>query len=769
MSSHRLRLIPDAHRAATLLAVLLGSLTNGAAEAQQQVSPDAPIPLDPGIVTGKLDNGLSYFIKQNNRPAGRAELRLVVNAGSILEEDDQLGLAHLVAHMAFNGTEHFEKQELVDYLESIGMEFGPSINAYTSFDETVYMLRVPTDDPSIVSTGFQILEDWAHGVSFDPEEVDKERGVVIEEWRLGLGASARIRDEQFPVILKDSRYAERLPIGDPEILASFEQDRLTQFYADWYRPDLMAVMAVGDFDPAEVEELIRTGFSGIPVPPSPRPRETFPVPGHTETLFSVATDPEARGVSVGILYKHPAQPDGTVEAYRRGLMESLYSSMLNDRLFEVGQQADAPYTFAGSGQGSFARSTQIYQLFGQVQEGGVLRGMEAMLTEAERVARHGFTATELERSKLDLLRGLERSYAERENQESGRLAAEYIRHFLSNEPVPGIEAEFMLAQGLLPTISVEEVNGLAAQWLSDENRVVTVDGPEREGLRWPAPEDLAAVFGAVEAADIQPYEDTVGDRPLLADLPAGAPVVSETTREDVGLTEWVLENGVRVLLKPTDFKDDEIVFNAWSWGGYSLSDLENHVSASNADLVVSQGGIGEFSIIDLQKQLAGKAVGVQSSVGAYTEGLSGGASPQDLETMFQLIYLQFTAPRRDEVAFQAFQNRVEAFLANLDANPQAAFQDTVSLTMAQHHPRVRPISQEWLADMDMDAALSFYRDRFEDASDFTPGGAIPGRASQHRPGGDVAGHGDHPSPRGGGEDRAEGHGAPEPDHDRVHR
>jgi zinc protease len=701
-----------------LLALLSIPFRGGEAQ-QPRIGPDTPLPVDPAVVTGELDNGLTYLIRQNGRPEARAELRLVVNVGSILEDDDQKGLAHLVEHMAFNGTANFEEQELVDYLESIGMEFGPSINASTSFDETIYMLRVPTDDPEVLATAFQILEDWAHQVTFTGEEIDKERGVVLEEWRLGLGARSRMLDQQLPVILKDSRYAERLPIGDPEVLRTFPHERLTDFYRTWYRPELMAVVAVGDFDPAVVEGLIRTHFSGLQADPEAPERPEFGVPGHAETLFTISTDPEATNSTVSILYKRPAQEEGTIGAYRRGLIESLYNGMLNNRLFEVGQRPDAPFAFAAAGQGALARGTEIYQLFAGVPEGGITRGMEAILTEAERVARHGFTATELERQKVEVLRSFERAFAERENQESRSLASEYIRHFLQNEPIPGIEAEYMLAQALLPSIGLEEVNGLASQWLADENRVVTADGPEKEGLVWPTEDELAEVFAAVEAAEIEPYEDTASDEPLVAQAPPPAEIVGESYHSDLNLTEWKLANGVRVLMKPTDFKDDEIVFRAFSPGGYSLSELEDHTSASSATTLVSQGGLGQFSLIDLQKVLAGKAVSVQPSIGAWSEGLSGGGSPQDLETLFQLIYLNFTAPRKDPEAFEAFRNRLEAVLANMSADPRTAFQDTVAVTMAQGHPRARPITSATLEEMDLNVAMEFYQDRFADASDFT--------------------------------------------------
>ena len=707
-------------RKATLTLSLLVAFS-GPVRAQEQSfrSPDDPLPIGPGVVVGKLDNGLTYLIRANDRPENRAELRLVVNAGSILEDDDQQGLAHMVEHMAFNGTANFEKQELVNYLESIGMAFGPEINAYTSFDETVYMLQIPTDDPGIMATAFQILEDWAHQVSFDPEEIDKERGVVVEEWRLGRGAGARMQDRQFPVLFQDSRYAERLPIGKVEILESFPPEAITRFYEDWYRPDLMAVIAVGDFDAEAVESAIRDHFSRIPAPENPRERALYQVPEHQETLFAIASDAEATNSQVALLYKQPLGEEGTLNAYRQNLVEGLYNGILNNRLFELTQQAEPPFAFGGSGQGRMVRTGEIYQLVAMVPEGGIVRGMEALLTEAERVGRHGVTETELERQKADFLRGMEQAYAERDNQESGVFAAEYIRHFLEGESIPGIEFEYRAVEALLPTISLEEVNRIAENWMVDHNRVVLVNSPEKEGLAIPTAEELTSVFQDVVTAEIAPYQDTATEEPLLAETPSPSPVVEESEIPELGLTTWTLGNGVRVLLKPTDFKDDEVLFQAYSPGGFSLSREEDHMSASNAAQVVGLGGVGAFSQVDLGKKLAGKAASVSPFIGELTEGLSGAASPKDLETLFQLTHLYFTAPRKDPVAFQAMQQQMGAFLANRSAAPAAAFQDTLTLTMAQGHPRARPISMELFQEIDLDEAFAFYQDRFADASDFT--------------------------------------------------
>jgi len=706
----------EAPGALTLL--LLLSIPLGAQEPTFS-SPQDSLPQDPNVVAGKLENGLSYFVRANGRPENRAELRLVVNAGSILEDEDQRGLAHVLEHMAFNGTANFEKQELVTYLESIGMAFGPEINAYTSFDETVFMLQIPTDDPEILATAFQILEDWAHEVTLDPEEIDKERGVVVEEWRLGRGAGARMQDRQFPILFQGSRYADRLPIGKREVLETFPPEALTRFYQDWYRPDLMAVIAVGDFDAAAVEATIQEHFARVPVHDNPRPRVFYDVPEHAETLFAIASDEEATNSQVALLYKRPLGEEGTLQAYRQDLVEGLYTGILNSRLFELTQQADPPFAFAGSGQGRLVRTGEIFQMVAMVQEGGIPRGMGALLTEAERVGRYGVTATELEREKADFLRAMEQAYAERENQESRVFASEYIRHFLDGEPIPGIEFEYRAVEALLPTITLEEVNQVAARWAGPRNRVVLVNSPEKEALAIPTEAELAAVFEEVSAAEIAPYEDTASDEPLLATLPSPSPVMEESTIPELDLTIWTLANGVRVLLKPTDFKDDEILFQAYSPGGFSLSEEEDHMSASNAAQVVALGGVGAFSQVDLGKKLAGKAASVSPSIGELSEGLSGTASPKDIETLFQLIHLYFTAPRKDPLAFQAFQQQMEAFLANRSASPVAAFQDTLTVTLSQGHPRARPISIERFQEIDLDESFAFYQDRFADASDFT--------------------------------------------------
>jgi zinc protease len=679
----------------------------------------ATIPVDPQITTGRFANGLRYYIRTNKKPEQRAELRLVVNAGSILEERDQSGLAHFVEHMAFNGTKHFPGQETVKFLESIGMRFGPSVNAFTSFDETVYQLEVPTNKPDVLDKAFLILEDWAHNVSFDPAEIDKERGVITEEWRLRRGAGARMQDKQFPILLKGSRYAERLPIGDMEVIQSFKHERLKKFYADWYRPELMAVVAVGDFDKAAIEALIKTHFGSIPKSPASKLRPAYEVPDHPGTLYAIATDKEASGTSVAVYSKLPARDQTTIGAYRRQMVERLFSGMLSTRFSEMAQKPDAPFLGASAGRGQFVRTKEISTLSAGVKEDGVERGLEALFTEAERVVRFGFTATELERLKQNTMRGLERAVAEKQNQPSAPLADEYTRNFTDHEPIPGIEYEADLHARFLPEITLAEVNALAKEWVPDRNRVVLVNAPEKPGLTVPDEAKLSAVITAAVRKDLTAYVDTVDSQPLLDPLPAPAGVTKTTVKEAYGITEWELANGVKVVLKPTTFKEDEVMFQAFSPGGTSLASDEDFIAASSAAQVISRGGLGKFSAVDLQKMLTGKVASARPFIGETEEGLRGSASRKDLETMFQLIYLTFTQPRADPAMFNVITTATRSALANQKASPDFAFAEALNEILTQKHPRGRMMSLELVDQMNLDKSLAFYKDRFSDASDFT--------------------------------------------------
>ncbi len=677
-----------------------------------------PMPVGPGVTVGQLENGLQYYIRENSEPANRAEFSLVVKVGSVVEDEDQLGLAHFLEHMAFNGTENFEKQELIDFMESIGMRMGADLNAGTSFDETRYMLQIPTDSPEVMANTFQILEDWAHGLTLDPEEIDKERGVIIEEWRLRRGAAARIQDEQFPVLLRDSRYAERSPIGTVESLETFEHEALRRFYRDWYRPDLMAVIAVGDFDRAEVEALLIEHFEGISAPENPRERIEYSVPDHDETLFTIATDEELTSTSVAVYHMLALDEQETIGGYRQQLVEGLYNGMLNLRLGEIARNPNPPFLGAGSSKGSLVRSKGAYLLSANVPEDGIERGLEVVFTEAERVARFGFTASELERQKIDVLRGIERAYTDRANRGSASYAAEYSRAFLDDEPIPGIEYEFELYKRFIPEITLTEVNQIGSEWIRPQNRVVVVTGPEKEDLDMPSEEALLAVLTGVADMEITAYEETVIDQPLLAEIPEGSTVVG--TREFAeDIVEWELGNGVRVALKPTDFREDQVLFQGFSPGGTSLASDEEWIPASSATVLLQGGGLGPFNTTDLRRVLTGKVASARPFISSFEEGVTGSGSPQDLETMFQLIYMTFTAPRADPEYFEVFNTRNRTSLQNRDASPAVAFNDAINRIMTQDALRSRPVTVETLDHTDLGGSLAFYQDRFEDASDFT--------------------------------------------------
>ena len=716
------RTVIDAALASTVavsVAVAQSSAPAAAPSATIDTASATPLPRDPRVVVGTLPNGIRYYVRRNAKPEKRAELRLVVNAGSILEDDDQRGLAHFLEHMAFNGTARFPKNQLVSYLESVGMRFGPDINASTSFDETIYELQIPTDSSSIEGKAFDILEDWARAISLDTTEIEKERGVVIEEWRLGRGADARMADKQLPILLQGSRYAERLPIGQKATLETFKPAAIARFYADWYRPDLMAVVAVGDFDPAQIEQLIKTHFGDVPAKPNARVRAKFGVPDQDSTLVAIATDKEAEYTTASVYFKMPRRQSTTVGGYRQDLTESLFSMMLNDRLDELRQKPDAPFIGAGGGKSTFLGDRDAFTLTAFVPEGGVLRGLDAVLAEAVRVQKHGFTATELARAKQNLLRSYERTFAERDKRQSSTLAAEYIRNFLNNESIPGIEYEYPLARRLVPGITLPEVNRLAGEWLNQRNRVIAVNAPEKTGVTVPDAKQLLAVFDSASRRDLVAYSDGNSSRRLVSRAPKAATILATSRVPEVGVTNWTLSNGVRVILKPTDFKADEVLILGTSPGGASMMTPTEFARAREATTLVTEGGVGAFNQIDLQKALAGKAASAFPGIGELTEQMFGRGSPKDLETVFQLMYLYFTSPRVDSTAVLALKQRLRAALANRGASPDQAFSDTLSVTLSSHHPRTQPVTAATVDSLDLGASLRFYRDRFADASDFT--------------------------------------------------
>ncbi len=687
--------------------------------AQPTISLKDTLPFDKNITVGKLSNGLTYYIRANAKPEKRAELHLIVKTGSVLEDADQQGLAHFVEHMAFNGTKNFPKMDLVNFLERTGVRFGPHLNAYTSFDETVYMLQIPTDSQHVIEKAFQILEDWSHNISFDSVEIDKERGVVGEEWRLGKGAMERIQNKHNPIVFYNSQYAQRLPIGKKEVIDTAKYETLRRFYADWYRPELMSVVAVGDFDKAAIEKLIQSHFEKLTHAPQPRLRTEFTLPKHKQTLVSIASDAELPYTFAVVLFKRPECEEKTVADYRQQIIGQLYDGILNARLGEIVQKPNPPFIFASAGSNKFVGATEAYELFAGVKETAIMQGIAALLQEAFRVQQHGFTQTELDRQKKEMLRGMEKAFAERKKSESEKYMQEYTRHVLYGEPVPGIEYENELYNTFIPGITLAEVNALSQERITPENRVVTVSAPKKDGVVLPSEKEIIALIDSLEKKQSAAYVDSTGNTPLLAKLPRAGKILSEKKLSDVGVTEWSLSNGARVVLKPTDFKDDEVLMQASSPGGTSTAKDKEFLSANFATTLVRAGGIGEIDAIALQKMLSGKIAGCSPFISDLQEGFSGSASPKDLETMFQLLYLEFTAPRKDTNASGAYISRIKSFLKSRNAYPETAFQDTVHNILSSYHYRALPMTEDRIDSVRLDVSYNFYKNRFADAGDFT--------------------------------------------------
>ncbi len=704
-----------------LLSILLLSVlafTGAYAQIQNSTS---PIPPDPNIKIGKLDNGITYYIKYNKKPEQRIELRLAVNAGSICETNGQQGLAHFVEHMCLNGTKNFPSNKLIDMLEEMGVKLGAELNAYTSFDQTIYMLKVPTDKIEWINRGFQVLEDWAHQVSLEDIEIDKERGVIVEEWRLGLGAEDRMMQKYLPVLLKGSRYAERLPIGKIEVIKSFPNDTLRTFYNSWYRPDLMAVVVVGDIDLKLAEEKVKEYFGRIPKAVNPRERIEFTVPGNSEPLISVVTDKEASGFDATVFFKHPVSQNITFGDYRNQLMKTIYTNMLNDRLQEITQKPESPFLYAGASYGTFiSRSIDVYSLSVAAKENQIEKSLEVVLTENEKVRQFGFTATELEREKKNILTMYEKMAKESDKTESRSYADEFIRNYMTRECIPGIQKEFEITKEYLPGITLEEINNMGKTWTTNENMAALITAQEKEGVKVPTEQQVTEIIKSVRSKKVEAYVDKVTDAPLLSAQPSPSAVIKRTENSDFGFTELLFGNGVQMILKPTDFKNDEILMTAYSPGGLSLYPDQDIMSAMLAATIIIQSGLGDYDYTGLQKKLSGNTAKLSPYINELREGVSGNCSPKDLETMLQLNYLYFTKIRRDEDAFNAYLSRMKNMIKPMRAVPQVIFSDTLSKIVSMNSPRVIAVpTDEQFNQVNLDRIQFIFKDRFADASDFT--------------------------------------------------
>jgi zinc protease len=727
MISIRLRLAATSVLTAALFAVgyavsaqtPAGRETSAASVAAYTLSQSMPV--DPEVAMGTLPNGLRYYVRANDKPDHRAELRLVVKAGSVLEDDDQQGLAHFVEHMEFEGTEHFPRQSVVGFLSSLGMSLGPDANAATSYDDTQYRLRVPTDVPGVLDRALLVLEDWVHGATFDPNGIDHERGIVLSEWRMHLGAGERTGDRISRAELQGSRYAERPPIGKPETIQSASRDALVRFYRDWYRPDLMAVIAVGDFDRDAVVAMIKAHFGPLTVSLPERPRPPYDVPDHAEPRYAIITDKETTRTVVEISTLLPTRSQSSVGGYRNTMLDQLFAGMLNARLDELGQSADAPFIQAASDRSLFPTPRTKDEVIVQalVANDGVERGLAALATEIARVRRFGFTASELAREKQAMMAIYERLVTESPDRDSESRADEYTRNFLEDEALPTIWQELAFHRRFMPAITLADVNALAAQWFPDRNRLIVVSAPEAAGVTVPDQAQIAAAIEAAMAKPITAYVDTVGARPLIETPPTPGTIEKVSVRPDVGITQWTLSNGATVVLKPTTLKQDQVLFQAIAPGGTSVADDAVYGPARVADLVIPAGGVGPFSSVALDKMLTGKAAAVTPFIDDYAEGMNGQSTPQDLETMFQLLYLRFTEPRADPTVFGVLSSQIKSLLANQSASPDVVFNQTIDAALAQNHPRRRPETPATVDRWNLDQSLAFYKARFADASNFT--------------------------------------------------
>ncbi len=678
------------------------------------------LPLNPKIKMGKLENGLTYYILPNKKPENKVELRLAVNVGAINEDDDQQGLAHMCEHMAFNGTKNFKKNDIISFLQDIGVGFGSDLNAYTGFDETVYILPIPTSKPENLEKGFQVLEDWAHNVSYNNEDIDGERPIILEESRLGKGANDRMFRKLYPKLFKGSLYANRLPIGVDSIIKNFPYPAIKRFYKDWYRPNLMAVIVVGDITVEKAEALIRKHFTGLTNPTTIRERKYASVPAYAASDALVVTDKEATSYQVSVQYPAFVKQDLVTDAdYRNMEVRSLFSTIFNQRMQELTQKENPPFLYAYGSFGSYARGYDAFSLTAGSGTNAPSTALTAVMTEVERAKRFGFTQAELDRAKKSYLNRMEKSYNDRDKTESASLIDELVQNFLDHEAAPGIEVEFDLSKKIIPTVTLNDINAVLDVIKGDKNKLVAVMGPEGTSkLVLPDSLQLMQTMAATEKADVKAYEEKAVATNLLSKEPKAGKVVSKTVNAKLGTTELKLSNGVTVILKKTDFKNDEIVMSAARFGGKNEYGLKDKYNAEYATQIVATMGFGTFSPVDLRKSLAGKTAAASDLFSDTKDGFNGSSSVKDVETMLQLVYLHVTAPRKDTALFNSFISKNKSQLAMLSANPQAAFVDTFYKTMFRNNP-LAPVAvphAEYFDQVQIDRAMEIYKAHFGDMS-----------------------------------------------------
>lgn len=698
-----------------------------AAYGQQMQLP--PIPVDPNVRIGHLDNGLTYYIRHNEKPENRVEFYIAQKVGSIQEEPRQRGLAHFLEHMAFNGTENFPGNErgkgIVDWCESHAIKFGTNLNAYTSVDETVYNIsNVPTDNVAVLDSCLLILHDWSNYVLLEDEEIDKERGVIREEWRSRNSGILRVYTDAQETMYPGSKYADCMPIGNIDVVNNFPYQDLRDYYDLWYHPDLQGIIIVGDINVDEMEGKVKKLFNEIPKAEGKPERIYYPVADNDAPIIFIGSDKELTMPNIQIFFKHEAttaEEKGNMMYLLQNYMLGMVSNMLNERFEEITQQANPPFNGAGAEYGDYflSKTKEAFNVTVLTKADGIETGLQAALTEIERMKRFGFTASEYERARANYMQQLESAYKERNNTQNANFVNEYVQHFLNNEPIPGIEQEYAIMQQLAPNIPVEAINAIVQQELiPNNNRVVFIAVPESAKEKCPSKEQVLSMLNGMSQLQVEAYVDNVSDEPLVSEVPAGGKIVKEEAGA-FGSTKLTLSNGVQVFVKKTDFKEDEIRMRAVSPGGTSQFENSDKLEMEVLDDLGTIGGLGNFSQTDLTKQLAGKKVSVSASVNAQRETLGGNSSPKDFETMLQLVYLRFQAPRMDAEAFESFKTRTKAQLENAKANPLSTINDTISVTMYGNHPRLVMMQPEMVDQINYQRGLEMFADRYADASDFT--------------------------------------------------
>lgn len=706
------------------LALCVTLITTGFAQNKKaaKVNLDEQIKLNGKVRTGKLANGLTYFVRSNNKPANRAEFQIAVNAGSVLEEPNEVGLAHFTEHMNFNGSKQYPGNSMISELEKKGIVFGREINAYTGFDQTVYTLTLPTDDKELFDMGLKILDGWAFGALMTGEEIDKERGVIIEEWRMSQGGSERLRAKTWGTMLKGSKYAERLPIGTLDRLQNFVYDDIRGFYKKWYQPDNIAIIVVGDFDADEMEQKVIDFFTMQPAPCSPTVRPVYTIDNNKEPLVCVATDKEATSTSVSMFYKHPAKEVKTIADFReQHLVYNLFEIMFSERLNELGQKKTCPYMGAYAGYGGFlARPVAAYQMYVTAKEGKVMKAIEAVMLENRRLQQHGFLQSELDRAKEALLEQYDQAAKEESKTSSGNIAAALVDYFLENEPMPGAIMENKWAKALMDGITLDEVNALINKWITDENFICTVSMPEKKGVKVPTEKDVLALIEKCKKADTKAWVDNTKNEPFLANEPKGGKIVSSSKNEKFDYTEYVLSNGAKVIVKKNNYKNDEILVKAESNGGSSLYADKDMMNVQYAASIIDASGIGTYDHSQLMKFMKGKSFGLSPEIGELQDELSGSCSPKDFETELQYMYLFFTAPRADKEVLENTIDKMKTQINMVKNMPEFAFQEEWIKAMHPNDKRTIILPTEaQLKQLDLNKMLKIFKERFSDASDFT--------------------------------------------------